>query len=528
MNHRSGFSALGRLFERVAMDYGGVSTPLGADTSTTTFSDESAIDDSSTKAEFFSPKHDSSFWKRRRRSYINNYDSKSIQRIREIRKALGRVEIESKPYLDFRLRFAEDMAINSLILASRKRLSKSISASPSMLFGPCESEGLVSAKKQREEVVNDLNQRCLLCLFERAASEVERFIMCEEATPPLVQTKFSNRYADVHYDGSSTDLDLMDHTLVNGSSLVKLYSVIRELCRTNDGIIYKARHRLTGVVYCIKRSVRRSSVGRSEDSLSNALNESQALSVLRHTNIVRFYNSWVEAGSLLTQLEYCLGGSLFDCLNEVALTHNAPSVALNADSDDDASAGYQVQGFNSHRSALSSPSAATLTKLLSDIARALDYLHTKWCMAHKKVGLKTILVQLKPQAARKAYRSDEKMNDARRRCCELLLSGETNGLDFKLSDFGGASRVSEQEDVRDSDVYALGVTVCLTARGVGLSPADNELNEVYPSSVCASLQPILQLMLKPLAVDRVTASDVLEYIAASSNGSGVGTELMDV
>lgn len=190
-----------------------------------------------------------------------------------------------------------------------------------------------------------------------------------------------------------------------------------ELCRTNDAIIYKARHRLTGVVYCIKRLVRlSSSMGRSKDSLLNALNESQALSALRHTNIVRYYNSWIESGSLFLQLEYCLGGSLLDCLQEVALIHTATSASLSADGDDSGSGECRMRALDFRQPASRVISDAVLTKLLSDIANALNYIHTKWCMAHKNVGLRTILVQLKPQTVCKALRSDKEMEKARERC----------------------------------------------------------------------------------------------------------------
>lgn len=162
-----------------------------------------------------------------------------------------------------------------------------------------------------------------------------------------------------------------------------------------------------------------SSMGRCRDSLLGALNESQALSMLRHTNIVRFYNSWIESGSLVLQLEYCLGGSLLECLHEVALTHTAKSAPLNADGDASGSGEYRMRDLDFRRPALSVASEVALTKLLSDIANALNYMHTKWRMAHKNVGVRTILVQLKPQAAYKAFSSDGEMEKAQRRCHEV-------------------------------------------------------------------------------------------------------------
>ena len=37
---------------------------------------------------------------------------------------------------------------------------------------------------------------------------------------------------------------------------------------------------------------------------------------------------------------------------------------------------------------------ATLTKVLRDIANALDYMHSERCMAHGNVGLSTTMIQL--------------------------------------------------------------------------------------------------------------------------------------
>ncbi|VDM22764.1 unnamed protein product, partial [Hydatigera taeniaeformis] len=270
-------------------------------------------------------------------------------------------------------------------------------------------------------------------------------------------------------------------------SLLKVYSAIDELCRTRKSIIYKARHRLTGVTYCIKRSVHGSSLKDCcEESLSNALNECQALSVLRHRNVVRFYNSWFEAGAVLMQLEYCVGGSLSDCLRTTR-----DSGVL---------------------------SGTAIGKLLSDVAGALNYMHTKWCMAHRNVGLGTILVQLKPQvASHLAFKSDEEAEEARTCCHQSLMSGESDVVDFKLASFGKASRISEAGDDRGVDVYALAVTVCLAAGGSAVSHGGNVLNVMNLSNIPLSLHSVLQSMLEPSGADRVSAGEVVEHLAIHHN-----------
>ena len=171
------------------------------------------------------------------------------------------------------------------------------------------------------------------------------------------------------------------------SSLIKSYTSFTRVSDSDNLVVYKARHRLTGVVYCIERSKRLSEVpGDGKKSLLMALNASQALSVLKHANIVRFYNSWIEAGSLLTKLEYCIGGSLLDYLG--------------GDNGGECEGGEggevvpQCCGWN-----LRHLHEATLTKVLRDIANALDYMHSERCMAHGNVGLSTTMIQLTSPAS---------------------------------------------------------------------------------------------------------------------------------
>ncbi|KAL5966690.1 Wee1-like protein kinase 1-B [Taenia solium] len=512
------------------MEFGTVLTPSPADASTSrrslTFGDDPFFDDSPVRVDFSSPRPGSSYWKRRRRNFVDPSTSKEIERIRALGERLSHANSAFKTYLGFRLSFAEDMTRGSLILLQRRQISRNVSVSSSVLFGATECDELAMKRKQRTDLVDDLDQRCYARLSERVASEVEKHVMCEEATMALAQMKSCNRYASVHCDGKARHADLLDHAwLSNESSLVRVYSTLHELCRTGGGVVYKARHRLTGAVYCIKRSVCRSC---AEGDVCNAMNECQALSVLRHEKVVRFYNSWLESGSVMVQMEYCVGGSLFDCLHEITPMHTTPSTPLSpnishvdGDSVGAGGAAYRVLCGGTRQTALRGLSDAALTKLLGDVASALDYMHTKWCMAHRSVGLRTILVQLRPRAAHRAFGSKEAMKEARVRCHELLVLGGGDEVDFKLASFGMASRVNETEDARGDDVYALGVTVCLAASGAGLPLADNEVKEVDASNVPASLQFIVQLMLRPLAVDQVTASDVVQYLVVTHNGRRV-------
>ncbi len=82
---------------------------------------------------------------------------------------------------------------------------------------------------------------------------------------------------------------------------------------------------------------------------------------------LRYYNSWLEAGAVHLQIEFCLGGSLFHFLHPNCTLDTSPS----DDSDGSAverSVDLPVRHLNEQALAL----------LPLPITSALEYLHTKW------------------------------------------------------------------------------------------------------------------------------------------------------
>jgi wee1-like protein kinase len=76
------------------------------------------------------------------------------------------------------------------------------------------------------------------------------------------------------------------------------------------GTVHKCQHRIDGWVYAIKKSNDRLNT-RAE--LKQRLKEVYALAALpAHSNIVRYYNSWLEEYHLFIQTEFCEGGTLQD------------------------------------------------------------------------------------------------------------------------------------------------------------------------------------------------------------------------
>ena len=75
------------------------------------------------------------------------------------------------------------------------------------------------------------------------------------------------------------------------------------------GVVKRARHRLDGMVYAIK--VTKKPLKDNSRSEQTAMREVFAgAAMMKHKHIVRYYNSWVEAGLVFIQNEFCDGGSL--------------------------------------------------------------------------------------------------------------------------------------------------------------------------------------------------------------------------
>merc|ERR1712141_681048 len=75
------------------------------------------------------------------------------------------------------------------------------------------------------------------------------------------------------------------------------------------GVVKRARHRLDGMVYAIKMTKKPlKDNSRSEQTAMREVFAGAAM--IKHKHIVRYYNSWVEAGLVFIQNEFCDGGSL--------------------------------------------------------------------------------------------------------------------------------------------------------------------------------------------------------------------------
>ena len=72
---------------------------------------------------------------------------------------------------------------------------------------------------------------------------------------------------------------------------------LSEVASGQFGVVKRARHRLDGIVYAVKITKKSLRINSRDEKV--AMNEVFAQAALiKHKHIVRYYNSWVEKGSV--------------------------------------------------------------------------------------------------------------------------------------------------------------------------------------------------------------------------------------
>ena len=134
---------------------------------------------------------------------------------------------------------------------------------------------------------------------------------------------------------------------------------IEKIASGEFGVVKKARHRLDGMVYAIKMT--KTPLKDNSQSEKSAMREIFAgAAMMKHKHVVRYYNSWVENGTVFIQNEFCDGGSLQSMIEQ-------------------------------HRSSgAGSFTEIDLRQILLDISHGLHYVHNKQ-LAHLDVKPGNIL-----------------------------------------------------------------------------------------------------------------------------------------
>ncbi|CAH8872881.1 unnamed protein product [Trichobilharzia szidati] len=447
-------------------------------------------------------------------------------------------------HLQHSLSYARCMEQRALNISARLTQTANLTMSPRFLFAPTarisnDKSDCKSDESKRLSLVDDLNAQSYLTISQQTTSTVERYARLADVCPDLLNSRTVNRFMMQGTPGENQEeRPIGMNPIFNCSTLAGSFSNLVDICRTRLAVLYKARHRLSGVLYCLKRSrcdFETENYGGS--SSIEMLNEVQALALLQHTNIIRFYSSWYEADSIYTQLELCLGGSLFNLLHPDRQHDTSEAVTVtpqvNFDEGEYASP-ISDSSCDANRNYLSEK---PLIILASNILSALHYMHTYWSMVHGDVKPSNVLIQLSRPEVYLAAAQDSIEMDAKRYCHKLLLAGDTTGIVFKLSDFGRASRAGEDRDGEDlgdgrylprlndpspparaatgRDLYALGITLYHSAGGPMSASVWEQLRErdCLPdlSVLPVSLRPAVKSLLSPLAQDRPTTSELLNY-----------------
>lgn len=173
--------------------------------------------------------------------------------------------------------------------------------------------------------------------------------------------------------------------------------------------VFRARHRLDGKEYAVKRSIRE--INRDSEEFQQFIQEVQVLAhVPPHPGVVRYYSAWTEPGTdggdkLFTQLELC-------------------SASLGA-----------------HQSLLGEQlPERDIVEIARQIGTALQHLHEHG-VAHMDIKPSNIYIKLPPDE----WQHDINANQSK--------DGRAlpPGTQFKLGDFGQASRL-KVDDIREASV----------------------------------------------------------------------------
>ncbi|CAL8083768.1 unnamed protein product [Calicophoron daubneyi] len=450
-------------------------------------------------------------------------------------------------HLQHSLTYARHMEQRAMHISTRLNQSANLSMSPRLLFTPdANASGnadSVSEQRRKISLVDDLHMHSFLGISQQTTSTVERYARLADVCPEVLNHTTPNRFMTRFVAGEQYQEERAPgvNPIFNCDNLAGSFAGITDISRTRLAVLYKARHRLSGVLYCLKRSRCDFELERPYvNSSGEMLNEVQALSLLQHPNIVRFYSSWFEADSIFTQLEFCLGGSLFHFLHpdrQLDTSEAVPSISspfeTNGPGVSDLLANFESSSPNeSRRNRLGEK---PLIALAAHIVGALHYMHTNWSMVHGDVKPSNILIQLSRPEAYLASTKNSIESEAKQLCQKLLLAGDTISVVFKLSDFGRASRAGEDRDGEDlgdgrylprlndpspparaatgRDLYALGITLYHAAGGPMSASVWERLRETdcLPdlSVLPTSLLSLVKSLLRPLAQDRPTAAELI-------------------
>ncbi|VDQ05455.1 unnamed protein product [Trichobilharzia regenti] len=286
-------------------------------------------------------------------------------------------------HLQHSLSYARCMEQRALNISTRLTQTANLTMGPRFLFAPRArlvnyKSDCKSGESKKLSLVDDLNAQSYLTISQQTTSTVERYARLADVCPDLLNSRTVNRFMMQHTPGENQQEE-------RPIGMNPIFN-----CCTNCNFFFS--------------------------SSIEMLNEVQALALLQHTNIIRFYSSWYEADSIYTQLELCLGGSLFNLLHPDRQHDTSETVAVTPkvciDERENASPKSDLS-CDANRNYLSEK---PLIILASHILSALHYMHTNWSVVHGDVKPSNVLIQLSRPEAYLAAAQDSIEMDAKRYC----------------------------------------------------------------------------------------------------------------
>jgi serine/threonine protein kinase len=310
-----------------------------------------------------------------------------------------------------------------------------------------------------------------------------------------------------------------------------------------SAVVYKARRRLDGQLYAVKKLKLRIQ-GETHGLL--ATKEACALSVLQGCpHIMRYFGCWIEDSHLWIQTELCMPITLEDYI--------APAPVSPDDSASFELPQNQAMLESPSPSHTNAPNIALVEPAIWRVARsmceALAFMHSK-NIAHLDIRTSNILIR-DPEGCipRTATRNG---------MCSFALDGIITGrIEIAVGDFGNCSRLDDEKalegaeeycalelidhrsgvqlDLTKCDMFSLGATLYELMRGYALRKSGSEewhylrrgqLEPAVLSRFSSTLRDMVHALMAPSPADRPSASHCLNAIEQSQGGSSKGEDLM--
>jgi len=188
---------------------------------------------------------------------------------------------------------------------------------------------------------------------------------------------------------------------INISRYQQEFLELEEIASGEFGTVKKARHCLDGMIYAIK--VTKNPIKDNSRDEKVAMNEIFAhAALIKHKNIVRYYNSWAEDGKLYIQNEFCQGGSLAKKIEEAR----------------------ENKRFFTE---------TELKQMTANISKGLEKIHSKQ-LVHLDIKPDNIFISSNKKRSCKLDNGDESSDSGVSLSCEEELN--TSGIQYKIGDLG--------------------------------------------------------------------------------------------